>query len=128
MNEGGNYIKLGDLLVYRLALELGDEGWKIFENFSYEDKKIFGDQFIRAIDSVGANIAEGYGRYHYLDKIKFYYIARASLFESKHWLFLLQKRNKIKKDNFDEIMKKMNFSHYQLNIYIKSCYSTKKDG
>ncbi|GIV44793.1 MAG: hypothetical protein KatS3mg035_1916 [Bacteroidia bacterium] len=30
-----------------------------------------GDQFVRATDSIGANIAEGYGRFHYLEKLKF---------------------------------------------------------
>ncbi len=44
---------------------------------------------IQSIDSVGANIAEGYARYHYLDRIKFYYIARASLSEGAgHWIDL----------------------------------------
>ncbi len=34
-----------------------------------------GDQFIKSIDSVGANIADGYGRFHYLDRINFIIIA-----------------------------------------------------
>lgn len=57
-----------------------------------------GDQLIRVIDSHAANIAEGYGRYHYLDRIKFYYNARASLLESKHWLYLFLKRKKSQKE------------------------------
>ena len=55
-------------------------------------QKIIGDQWITSIDSVGSNIAEGYGRFHYLDKIKFYYNARGSLLESKHWLDRLYER------------------------------------
>ena len=54
-----------------------------------------GDQFIEAVDSVGANIAEGYGRFHYLDRIKFYYNSRASLIEcNEHWIELLKERKK----------------------------------
>ncbi|NIV36007.1 MAG: four helix bundle protein, partial [Anaerolineae bacterium] len=36
-------------------------------------------QMHRSSKSVMANIAEGYGRYHYLDRLRFFYIARGSL-------------------------------------------------
>jgi four helix bundle protein len=39
------------------------------------------DQIRRASTSVGANIAEGFGRFHYKEKIKFYYNARGSICE-----------------------------------------------
>jgi four helix bundle protein len=35
----------------------------------------------RAAVSVALNFAEGYGRYHYLDSLRFYYTARGSLNE-----------------------------------------------
>ena len=35
----------------------------------------------RAAVSVTFNVPEGYGRYHYLDCLRFYYIARGSLME-----------------------------------------------
>jgi four helix bundle protein len=93
------YIMLKDLEVYQLARELSELGWDIYESLNWQDKKIMKDQFIESIDSVRANIAEGYLRYHYLDKIKFYYNSRASLSEScDHWLELLYQRKKVKSE------------------------------
>ncbi|MBU1630759.1 MAG: four helix bundle protein, partial [Candidatus Omnitrophica bacterium] len=91
-----DYIPLSALEVYKLSRELSEIAWQIYETLNWQDKKIMGDQFIESVDSVGANIAEGYKRYHYLDRIKFYYNSRASLSEScNHWLELLYERKNI---------------------------------
>lgn len=47
-----------------------------------EEKYRLTDQIKRASRSVTANIAEGYGRFHYLDNIKFCRDARGSLNET----------------------------------------------
>jgi len=47
-------------------------------------------QIKRAALSVPANIAEGFGRYHYMDKAKFYLNARGSLYELKSHLLVAQ--------------------------------------
>jgi four helix bundle protein len=75
--ENKRFIELQDLEVYQLARRLSKDAWGIYSGMTFEQKKIIGDQFIRAVDSVGANIAEGYARYHYLDKVRFYYFSRA---------------------------------------------------
>lgn len=84
-----------------------------------------GRQFVRSIDSIGANIAEGYGRYHYLDKIRFYYNARASLLESLHWLDLLNKREFFTGQAYLEFRTKIEDLHIKLNAYIKSIKNKK---
>ena len=120
------YVPLRDLEVYKLARELSKIAWKIYEALNWEDKKIMGDQFIESIDSIGANIAEGYGRYHYLDKIKFYYNSRASLVEScEHWLELFLERKKISKEDFFQMKSIYKKLAIKLNNFINSTYRTK---
>ncbi|OGF19991.1 four helix bundle protein [Candidatus Falkowbacteria bacterium RIFCSPLOWO2_02_FULL_45_15] len=121
-----DYIKLGDLDLYRMAVELSREAWPTYEGLNWQDKKIMGDQFIESIDSVGANIAEGYGRYHYKDRIKFYYNARGSLSESKHWGLFSYERGKINKAKFYSLLNKQQALHKKLNSYISSCYNYKQ--
>jgi four helix bundle protein len=45
-------------------------------------------QIKRAALSVPGNIAEGFGRYHYMDKARFYLNARGSLYELKSHLLI----------------------------------------
>lgn len=55
-----------------------------------EEAFVLTPQIRRAALSVPANIAEGFGRYHYLDKAKFYLNARGSLYELKSHLLIAQ--------------------------------------
>ena len=113
-------MKLEDLEVYRLAREVSREAWTIYQKMDYHTKKINGDQFIRAIDSVGANIAEGFGRYHYLDKNRFNYNARGSLFESLNWIDLLYERKIISQTEYKNLKEKLDKLGVKLNNLINS--------
>lgn len=53
--------------------------------WDYFSKDVVGKQFIRSIDSISANIAEGFGRYNKKDKIKFYHYSFGSIKESFNW-------------------------------------------
>lgn len=120
------FIPLNDLEVYKLSRELSKKAWGVYDDFSWQDKKVMGDQFITAIDSIGANIAEGYFRYHFLDKIKFYYISRASLAEaSDHWLELLLERDKVSKEKYEEMKNLAKCISVKLNNFISSTYNSK---
>jgi four helix bundle protein len=122
----GKYIPLKDLQVYQLARKLSVVGWKIYSNFDWRTKKIIGDQFIESTDSVGANIAEGYLRYHFLDKIKFYYNARASHAEAVyHWLELLRERSFVDKEDYGEMIKISAELAPKLNRFIGLTYEMK---
>ena len=77
-----------DLEVWKRAKELAVKIYKLTTTFPKNE--IFGttSQIKKAVLSVPANIAEGFGRYHYLDKAKFYLNARGSLFELKSHLLV----------------------------------------
>ena len=56
---------LGSLDIYKLSLKLSNDIWMVYSNLSNDLKYNIGNQVIRSIDSIGANIAEGFGRFHY---------------------------------------------------------------
>ena len=121
------YIPVKDLEIYKLSRELSKLAWEFYNSLDWETKKVSGDQFIESSDSVGANIVEGYSRYHYLDKIKFYYNSRASLSESKdHWLELLFERNIITETNYKKFKEIGERLAVKLNNFIKSTYKAKE--
>lgn len=119
--------QLNNLKVFQLSREYGKEVWGIYKNLDWQLKKIIGDQLIRSTDSVGANIAEGYGRYHFLDKIKFYYFARGSLLESKYWLDLLFERKIIDSEKYLKLVNLYQNIVKALNGLINSTYQNKKN-
>ncbi len=127
MKQKKEYIPLKDLEVYQLARELSKKAWVIFERMSWQEKKIIGDQ-LSSIDSIGANIAESYGRFHYLDRVRFLYNSRGSMLESiNHWLDLLLERNKVSQTEYDEIKVVADKLSIKLNNYITSIYNSKND-
>lgn len=73
-----------NLRIYKLAEALADQVWDIVIEWNGFNRNTVGSQLVRAADSVGANIAEGVGRWGLQDQKRFMYIARASLNETKH--------------------------------------------
>jgi four helix bundle protein len=71
-----------DLDCYKLALQVVREAYDLVKRLPDYEKYDLARQLRRAAASVTLNIAEGYGRYHYLDSLRFYYIARGSLSET----------------------------------------------
>ena len=112
-------ILLEDLEIYQLAMEIGDDVYKIVEKWDYFAKKTVGGQFVEAADSIGANIAEGYGRYFYKDRKQFCYYSRGSLMETKTWALKSSQRNLIASKDYDALIEKLKVLHHKLNTYIK---------
>jgi four helix bundle protein len=71
-----------DLKAWQLARHLMIECHKLAAALPAFERFDLAPQIRKASKSVMANIAEGYGRYHYLDSLRFYYFARGSLTET----------------------------------------------
>ena len=71
-----------DLNCYQLTLQVMHETYRVIKTLPVEEKYNLGSQMRRSAVSSVLNIAEGYGRYHYLDSLRFFYIARGSLTET----------------------------------------------
>ena len=82
-----------NLQIYQLSTQLANEVWKIASVWNGFAKETIGKQLVRAVDSIGANIAEGSGRGSAKDNSRFLKIARGSLYETRHWLFCAKDRN-----------------------------------
>ena len=53
-------LKLEDLQVYKISMEIGDDIWKIVERWNFYQKDTLGKQLTRSADSISLNISEGY--------------------------------------------------------------------
>ena len=113
-------MKFEDLEVYQLSMNLSDEIWDIVIKWDYFQKDTLGKQWIRAIDSVSANISEGFGRNNFKDQRSFYYISRGSLCESKTWLEKAKRRNLIDEENYKSLLNDFNVVGIKLNNFINS--------
>lgn len=87
-----------NLQIYQLSSQLANEIWKIVISWNGFAKDTLGKQIVRAVDSVGANIAEGSGRGSAKDNSRFLKMARGSLYETRHWLFCAKDRNLLSDD------------------------------
>ena len=107
-----------DLEAYKLAFQVFHEAYRVAAVLPPEEKYNLADQIRRAAASVILNIAEGYGRYHYLGSLRFYYIARGSLMEILSALIACDDRKYTK----DEIVRQRELCHSalrSLNGYIR---------
>ena len=99
--------------------------YKITKSFPKEEKYGLTDQLRRAASSVGANIAEGFGRYHFADKAKFYYQARGSLKEVQNFLFLVKDLNHLDTKKAEKLSQEVKSCEMLINGLIRSVNNQK---
>ena len=109
-----------NLRVYQLSEELADLIWEIVSRWDWFSRQTIGQQIVDASDSVGANIAEGVGRYGTQDNKRFVYYARGSLYETKHWLRRAFKRHLLSDDEIIRLKTLLDELSPKLNAYINS--------
>ena len=105
-------------------MDLAEEVWGIVNDWNFFSKDTIGKQLVRSVDSIAANLSEGFGRYHYKDVKNFSYYSRGSLYETKTWLTKAYNRKLIEENEFQAFAKEINDLGVKLNNYIKSIGET----
>jgi four helix bundle protein len=113
------YLTLNDISAYKRAFDLSNYVWDIVIKWNYFAKDTIGKQLIRAIDSISANVAEGFGRYFKKDKANFYRYSYGSIEESFDWIEKANKRNLLKEKEYKHILEELKKLPKEINSLIK---------
>jgi S23 ribosomal protein. len=117
--EEGKFLSLNDISSYKNSFNLSNYIWNIIIKWDWFSKDTVGKQFVRAVDSISANIAEGFGRYNKKDKIKFYRYSAGSVKESFDWNEKSKIRKLLSKKDYDYIFKELSKLPKDINYLIK---------
>jgi four helix bundle protein len=109
-----------DLRVLKSAEEIADSIWKFVVQWDEFAKDVVGKQMARSADSVGANIAESFGRFNFGEKLQFLYYSRGSIFETKYWLNRTRVRGLLDSKEIDEYVSRLTDLARQLNTFANS--------
>ncbi len=117
--EDKKYLKLNDIDAYKISFHLSNYVWDTVLKWDYFSKKTIGAQFVDAADSISANIAEGFGRYHKKDKIKFYRYSVGSLKECFDWNEKAKVRKLLSEHEYKHIFSELDKLPKSINTLIK---------
>lgn len=115
------------LMVWRKAVDLAvDVCRKVLPVFPDHERYALTNQLRRSIQSVPANIAEGHGRYYYQETIRFCYIARGSLEETRTHLIMASRLGYFAKDEYQQLDGRLVEIRSLLNGYISYLKRSKR--
>ena len=77
--------------------------YEITKKFPKNEQFGLTSQIERAVISITSNIAEGFSRYYFKDKVRFYYMARSSVSEVQNQLLIARDLNYLEVELFNEI-------------------------
>jgi four helix bundle protein len=116
-----------DLRILKSAEAIADKIWKQVVQWDEFARDVVGKQMARATDSIGANIAESFGRFNFGEKLQFLYYARGSLFETKYWLNRAKTRELISSEAVQEHISLLTDVARQLNAFAESLKNQRSD-
>jgi len=109
-----------DLEVWQIGHEFVIDIYKITKLFPKEETYGIISQLRRSAASITANIAEGFSRFSFKDKIRFYYNARGSISESQNHILISRDVGYLDKESADKFLLKADKIRQILNGLIRS--------
>ncbi len=113
------YLRLNDVEAYKIAFRLSNYVWAVAARWNNFTRDTLGKQFVRSVDSVSANLAEGFGRYHQNEKIHFYRYALGSVTESLDWNEKARVRQLLTPEEYAHIFGELQKLPKSINTQIK---------
>lgn len=127
-DSGNNKItSFTDLKTWQKGHELVVKIYEETKSFSQEEVYGLTNQIRRAASSVTANVAEGFGRQTYQEKIQFFYTAQGSITELKDHLLVAKDVDYMTEDIFRDLAEAANETHALLQGLIKKTKSLADD-
>lgn len=117
--KNGKIQTFTDLNVWKEGHKLVVMIYQQTKEFPKEEVYSLVDQMRRASASVTANIAEGFGRQSYREKVQYYYQAQGSLIELKNFILIAKDVNYLDREDFDSVAKQANLTHQLLQGFIR---------
>ena len=115
-----------DLDIWKKCREIRIVVRELCKKLPSEEKFRLADQMIRASRSSTANIAEGYGRFHFQENIQFCRQSRGSLFELIDHVLVAEECEYINNEEKEELIEHIVSAIRLVNGYIKYL-RTRKD-
>jgi len=109
-----------ELKVWQQGIEIVDKIYLITDNFPKDELYGLTNQMRRSALSIPSNISEGFVRNHSKEYIQFLYISLGSCAELETQLIIAKKRNYVAPDNFEVLIKALNYETRMLVSMIKA--------
>ena len=109
-----------DLEVWQQGHSFVIDVYKTTKSFPKQEMYGLVSQLRRAAASITSNIAEGFSRYSYKDKNRFYYQSRGSVSECQNQIFISRDVGYLCPDKADHLLAKINKVNQILNGLIRS--------
>jgi four helix bundle protein len=114
------YRSFEEMPLWQLAHSIALDVYRITEKFPRKEDYSLTSQLRRAALSISANIAEAFGRFHYRDKLNFYYNSRGSAYETKSHLIFAHDVGYLQPSERQAVQAKIEDFLYQVNTVIAS--------
>ncbi len=115
-----------DLEAWKACAAVRQQMTPLVEALPREERYLLRTQLLRASRSATANIAEGYGRYHYQENIQFLRQARGSLYELIDHLSVAAENRYISNARQSELREQILRASQLINGYIRYLQRTRK--
>ena len=118
MRDKKEHVPIEETDFFKRYVSVANDVWSLAMSWRPFPQDTVGRQMCKALDSVGANLVEGDGRYGDADSLHYFTIARGSAREGRYWLSRALDRKLISQGDFDRLYNELDHATRALNNLI----------